>query len=110
MEIYSETIPPPHSKVQRETNIVPDEPTMPVDPITPKNLVAPSNIPRDITFGHKRPTWARQTLEEAEGHKAPQGETREIKRPKRFSSYLSALTHIIDSEPICHGEASGEQV
>jgi transposase InsO family protein len=98
MEIDGETIPPPHSTVQRETNIVPDEPTAPVDLVPPADSVAPSNIPRDITIGHKIPAWARQTLEEAERHKAPQGATRESKRPKRFASYLSAMTHIIDSK------------
>jgi hypothetical protein len=97
MEIDSETIPPPPSTVQRETNIIPDEPIDPVDPVAPEDSVAPRNIPRDITVGHKRPAWARQTLEEAEGHKAPQGATRESKRPKRFSSYLSAMTHIVIS-------------
>jgi hypothetical protein len=98
MEIDGETIPPPDLAVQRETDIVLDEPTTPVDPITPVDSVAPSNIPRDITIGHKRLAWARQTLEEAEGHKAPQGATRESKRPKRFSSYLSTMTP--DDSPV----------
>jgi hypothetical protein len=110
MEIDSETMPSPPSTVQRETYIIPDDPIAPVDPVVPANSIAPSNIPRDITIGHKRPASARQTLQEVEGHKAPQGTTRESKRPKRFSSYLSTMTHIIDSEPSCHGEASGEQV
>jgi hypothetical protein len=30
--------------------------------------------------------------------------------PKRFSSYVSAMSHIIDIEPSCHGEAIGQQV
>ena len=49
-------------------------------------------------------------MQEVEGHTTPQVTSRERKRPKRFSSYLSAMSHIIDSEPSCHGEASGEQV
>jgi hypothetical protein len=110
MEIDSDTIPSPPSAIQRETNIIPDDPIAPVDPFFPVDSIAPSNIPRDIKVGHKRPSWARQTIQEAEGHKAPQGTTRERKRPKRFSSYLSTMTHIIDSEPTCHGEASSEQV
>jgi hypothetical protein len=65
MEIDGETIPPFHSTVQRETYIVPDEPTTPIDPVPPADSVAPSNVPRDITIGHKRPAWARQTIEEA---------------------------------------------
>jgi hypothetical protein len=110
MEIDSETIPPPPSAVQRETDIIPDDPTTPVDLVAPLDSVPPSNIPRDIIVGHKRPAWALKTLEEAEGHKAPQGATRESKRPKILSSYLSAMIHIIDSKPTCHGEASSEQV
>jgi hypothetical protein len=110
MEIDRETIPSPPLAIQREIDIIPDDPIAPVDPVIPANSVAPRNIPRDIMIGHKRPAWARQTLQEEEGHKAPQGTTRESKRPKRFSSYFSAMTHIIESEPTCDGEALGEQV
>jgi hypothetical protein len=58
MEIDGETIPPSHSAVQRETDIVPDEPTTLVDLVPPVDSVSPSNIPRDITIGHKRVAWA----------------------------------------------------
>jgi hypothetical protein len=110
MEIDGETIPSSHSKIQREIDSAPYEPTTQIDPAPPADSVAPSNVPKDITIRHKRPDWARQTLEEAKRHKSPQGAIREIKKPKRFSSYLSTMTHIIDSEPTCHGEASSDQV
>jgi hypothetical protein len=110
MEIDSETIPSPPSTVHKETNIIPDEPIATVDLVSLADSVAPSNIPRDITVGHKRPAWDQQNLEEAEGNKSPKGATKERKRPKILSSYLSTMTHIIDSETTCHGEASGEQV
>jgi hypothetical protein len=67
-------------------------------------------MPRDIAVGHKRHVWARQTLQEAEGHATPQGTSQESKRLKRFSSYFSSMSHIIDSEPSFHGEATCEQV
>jgi hypothetical protein len=76
MEIVGERIPPPHSTIQRETYIVLDEPTMPFEPVIPTDLVAPSNIHRDITVGHKILAWDKQTLEEEEGHKSPQRETK----------------------------------
>jgi hypothetical protein len=104
MEIDSETIPSPPSTIQREIYIIPNDPIDPVDPIIPADSVSLSNIPSDITVGHKRPAWSQKTLQEAEGHKSPQGTTIERKRPKRFSSYLSAMINIIDSEPTCHGE------
>jgi hypothetical protein len=95
MEIDNKIVPSPPSTIQRETTIIPTDPVAPVD------------IPRDIAVGHKRPVWARQTLQEAEGHATPQGTSLERKRPKRFSSYFSAMSHIIDIEPSCHGEATG---
>jgi hypothetical protein len=76
MEIDSEKITPPPSIVQRETYIIPDDPTTLVDLVSPIDSVAPSNIPRDIIVGHKIPAWARQNLEEEHGNKYPQGETR----------------------------------
>jgi hypothetical protein len=101
MEIDCETIPFLPSTVQREAYIIPVDPTDPLSPI---------DMPRDIPVGHKMPNWDRQSLQEAEGHATPQGTSRERKRPKRFSSYLSAMSHITDSEPSCHGEAIGEHV
>jgi hypothetical protein len=101
MEIDSETIPSPPSAVQRETTIVL------VDPVDPVALV---DVPRDIAVGHERPAWAGKTLQEAEGHATPQGTFRESKRPKRFLSYVSTVSHIIDTEPSCHGEATCQQV
>jgi hypothetical protein len=97
MGIDSETMPSPPSIVHRETYIILDDPIALVDPVVPADSITPRNITRDITIGHKRPAWARQTLQEEEGHKVSQGKTREIKRPKIFSRYLSAMTHIIDS-------------
>jgi hypothetical protein len=59
MEIDSETILSPPIAVQREIDIILDEPIDQVDPISPAYLVAPSNIPRDIIVGHKMPVGAR---------------------------------------------------
>jgi hypothetical protein len=101
MEIDSEIVPSPPSVVQRETII---------DPIDTVDPIAPADVPRDIAIGHKRHAWARQTLQEVEGHASPRGTFRESKRPQRFSSYISAMSHIIDTKPSCHGEATGQQV
>jgi hypothetical protein len=92
-EKKEETIPSPPSTVQREIVI---------------DRVAPVNVPRDIGVGHKRLAWARQTLQEVEVHATPRGTFRESKRPQRFSSYVSSMSHIIDIEPSCHGEATGQ--
>jgi hypothetical protein len=46
--------------------------------------VAPVDMPRDIAVGHKRPVWARQTLQEAEGHATPQGTSERARDQRDF--------------------------
>jgi hypothetical protein len=100
-ERQEEIVPfPPHPlTVQRET-------VEPIDPIDLVDPVAPIDVPKDIAVGRKRSTWARQTLQEAEGHAAPCGIIRGSKRPHRYSCYAAAMNHIIDFEPSCYEEAS----
>jgi hypothetical protein len=95
---------PPHPPtVQRETV----EPIDPIDRVDPVTLV---DVPRDIAVGQKRPTWARQTLEEAEGYKAPHGTFRVSKRPYIYSCYATTMSHIIHFEPSCYEEATSHPV
>jgi hypothetical protein len=101
---------PPHTPaVQRESD-EPVETIEPVDPVDPTEPVHPIDVPRQITVGRKRPAWARQTLQEAEGHAGPRGTFRESKRPQRFSSYIAAMSHIIDYEPSSYEEASSQPI
>jgi hypothetical protein len=100
MEIDNEPVPSPPSTCQRETTIVPVDIVFLVDPI------APIDVPRDIAVGHKRNSWARQTLQEAEEHASPQGTfPREQETKEIFELFFSHEP----SEP-CHGEASGQKV
>jgi hypothetical protein len=95
---------PPHTfAVQRE----PNEPVETIEPIDP---IHPIDVPRELTVGRKRPAWAHQTLQQAEGHAAPRGTFRESKRPHRFSSYIAVMSHIIDSKPSTDEEASSQPV
>ena len=91
------------SEVQREF----EEKNEPIDPIDP---VEPVDAPTDMAVSRKRPRWAQETLQDDEGHKAPHEIHRESKRPERFSSYVTLMSHIIDSEPTTYEEASRHQV
>lgn len=95
----------PSTPAKRETmedDIV--EPTDPVDP------VIPDPVPRDIVImGQKRrPAWARQTLQDAEGHVAPRPFW-ESKRPQRSGCYVALMGSLLDSEPSTYEEASKHQ-
>jgi hypothetical protein len=95
---------PPHpSTIQRET-------VEPIDPIDPADPIALVDVSRNIAVGWKRPAWARQTLQEEEGHVAPRGTFRESKRPQKYSCYAATMSHIINFEPPCYEEASSQQV
>ena len=54
---------------------------------------------------HKRkPTWAREIIQEAERHGAPEGIHRERKMENPYNSYVALLCDIIDKEPSTYQE------
>jgi len=57
------------------------------------------DTPREERSSRKRLTWLWDTLQDAEGHSTPSRSSREIKRPRKFSSYSAVMSHIIDFEP-----------
>ena len=95
----------PRSDVQREehSDYVPGS----VDPVEP---VGPLERPVFAPLVKRRPTWLRETLQEAEKHAAPPGTFRESKRPQKFSGYVAKMSHIIDTEPSSYEEDAGQSV
>jgi hypothetical protein len=67
-------------------------------------------ILRDIAVGREKPTWSSTDSARGRGtcnslcYIPREQETTEI------LSYVSAMSHIIDTEPSCHGEATSQQV
>ena len=59
----------------------------PMDPIDP-----PPSMKR-------RPSWLRDTLEDAKRQIAPRGTFRESKKSNRYQGYLAAMSTIVQSEP-----------
>ena len=58
----------------------------------------------------KRPSWLRDTLEDAEGDAAPRGTFHESKKLSRYQGYLAAMSTIVQSEPGSFEEAVKHQV
>jgi hypothetical protein len=58
-----------------------------------------SERPVDALINLKIPSWLQNTLQEVEGHEAPNGSFRESKRPHNISSYVTLMRNITDSEP-----------
>ena len=71
-----------------------------------KGLMDPIDPPPSLG---KRPSWLRDTLEDAKGHMAPRGTFRERKKPNRYQGYLAAMSIIVQSEPGSFEEAVNHQ-
>jgi hypothetical protein len=77
------------------------------DEETPKDHdITEVQEPPQMTFSHKRkPAWARELIQDGEKYGVPEGTTREVKRPKPFSSYTALMCNLLDEEPTCSEEA-----
>jgi hypothetical protein len=59
-----------------------------------------------MTFSHKRkPSWERELIQDGEKYGVPEGTTRQVKKPKLFSSYTALMCNLLDEEPTCFEEA-----
>jgi hypothetical protein len=62
--------------------------------------------PPQMTFSHKRKlAWARELIQDGEKYGVPEGTTRQVKKPKPFSSYTALMCNLLDEEPTCFEEA-----
>ena len=73
----------------------------------PEDTKSPPKELLEVPPSKRRPTWYRETVQEAEKHKAPPGNFRESIRPQKYSSLMSQL---INSEPSSYEEAASKQV
>jgi hypothetical protein len=64
-------------------------------PMQPCETIDPDTVHKT----KKRPAWMEATVHEAERLKAPSGTFRKSKKPKRFSSYATCMTKLLDEEP-----------
>ena len=62
--------------------------------------------PPQMTFSHKRkPAWARELIQDGEKYGVLEGTSRQVKRPKPFSSYTALMCNLLYVEPTCSEEA-----
>jgi hypothetical protein len=59
-----------------------------------------------MTIYHRRkPTWARELIQDGEKYGALEGTMRQVKKPKPFSSYMDLMCGLLEKEPTCFEEA-----
>ena len=77
---------PRAAKLVREVIASPDEET-PED-----HDITEVQEPPQMTLSHKRkPTWARELIQDGEKYGVPEETSRQVKRPKTFSSYTALM-------------------
>ena len=64
----------------------------------------PEELPSEMTSRKRKPTWAREVIEEAKIHGAPKGTIQERKIPKSYPSYMALMCDLVDKEPACFEE------
>jgi hypothetical protein len=56
--------------------------------------------PPQMTISHKiKPAWAGELIQDGEKYGVPEGTTRQVKRPKPFSSYMVLMCDLLEKEP-----------
>jgi hypothetical protein len=80
----------------REVTITPD------DEIPKDHDMTKSQEPPQMKIWHKRnPSWARELIQDGEKYGDPEGTMRQIKKPKKFSSYMDLMCDLIEKETTC---------
>ena len=59
----------------------------------------PKELPSEMISRKRKPTWAREVIEEAKRHGSPEGTIRERKKPKSYPSYMALMSDLVDKEP-----------
>jgi hypothetical protein len=58
-----------------------------------------------MTISHKRkPSWAKELIQDVEKYGALEGTMRQSKKPKPFSSYMALMCDLVENEPTCFEE------
>jgi hypothetical protein len=86
---------------KESTENVNDEKELPDHPMDPCENINSYIIPKT----KKIPSWLEATLQDTKRLKVPEGTFRKSKRPKRFSSYATYMTKLLDEEPTTFEEA-----
>jgi hypothetical protein len=108
-EVYEEELTIPITTVRevpRATEPVREVVTSPNEEILEDHdILEVQEAPR-MTILHKRkPAWARELIQDGEKYGVPQGTTRQVKRPKPFSSYTAFMCDLQEKEPTCFEES-----
>jgi hypothetical protein len=93
-------------EVPRAAEPVREVVTSPNEEILEDHDIVEFQEPPQMMISHKRkPAWARELIQDVEKYGFPEGTTRQVKRPKPFSSYMALMCDLVEKEPTFFEEA-----
>jgi hypothetical protein len=93
-------------EVPRAVEPVREVVTSPDEEILEDHDIVEFQEPPQMTISHKRKhAWARELIQDGGKYGVPEGTTRQVKRPKPFSSYMALMCDLLEKEPTCFEEA-----
>ena len=95
-EVYEEETPPRN----KETTCLPE-----YEAPEEHDIAEPQEPPMMEISRKRNPAWTREIIQEVERYGAPEGSTRERKKPKTFSNYVALMCDLVDQEPTNYEEA-----
>jgi hypothetical protein len=108
-EVYEEEPVIPKTAVRevpRAAEPVREVVTSPDEEILEDHDILEVQEPPQMTILHKRkPAWARELIQDEEKYGVPEATTRQLKRPKPFSSYTALMCDLLEKEPTYFEEA-----
>ena len=95
-EVYEEDAPPRNV----ETTFLPED-----EAPEEHDMIEPQEPPMMEMSRKRKPAWARESIQEAERYRAPEGSTRISTKPKPFSNYVALMCDPVDQKPTNYEEA-----
>jgi hypothetical protein len=91
---------PRAAEPMREVIISPDE-----EILEDHDILEVQEPPQMTILHNRKPSWDREFIEDGEKYGVPEETTRQVKRPKPFSSYTTLMCDLLEEEPTCFEEA-----
>jgi hypothetical protein len=102
-EVYEEELVIPNTammEVPRAAEPMREVITSPDEELLEDHDILEVQEPPQMTILHKRkPTWARELIQDGEKYGVPQETMRQEKRPNPFSSYTALMCDLLEEEP-----------
>ena len=65
------------------------------------DMLEPQEPPYMNISDKTKPTWAHDIIQEAERYGAPEGSSRQSKKPNPFPGNVALMCNLVDKEPTC---------